>query len=137
VSIFLVEAMIDKLSSLGLSHKEMNFVIEYTKEFDPSAAALRSGYKRNDGPTLLSQQHIQRAIENVLSVRLTASDITAEWVLMQAVDNHLLARSKGNLNASNAALMIVAKHKFVNAHTPDDDTNKQVVIHIDGKLQNV
>ncbi len=113
-------------------------MIEYTKEFDPTSAALRTGFKRSEGPSLLSMPRIQRAIDNVLSVRLQASDITAEWVLMQAVDNHILARSKGNMNASNAALMIIAKHKFVNAHGPDtDEASKQVVINIDGKLQNV
>lgn len=129
---------LDKMKALDLSHKEMTFVIEYTKEFDAAAAAMRAGYKRSQSTELMANLRINRAIEAVLTDRIEASDITAEWVLMQAVDNHLLARSKGNLNASNAALMIIAKHKFVNAHTPDEqDPSKVVQIHIDGKLMGV
>lgn len=129
---------IEKLKALDMTYKEMAFIIEYTKDFDVARAAMVSGHKRSYGTELMASPRIQRAIDAILTDRMQCSDITAEWLLMEAVDNHRLARVKGNLNASNAALMIIAKHKLVNAHTPDaEDASKQVVINIDGKLMNV
>jgi len=36
-------------------------------------------------------------------------------VLMEAVDNHMIARQQGNISASNTALGLCAKHKMVDA----------------------
>ena len=129
---------LDTLKALDLSYKEMNFVIEYSKDFDAARAAMMSGYKRSDSTNLMGLPRIVRALDAILTDRLEASDIDANWVLMEAVDNHRLARAKGNLPASNAALMIIAKHKAVGAHTPEqEDQSKQLTINIDGKLMNV
>ena len=128
---------IDKLRIFGLNYKELNFVIEYAKDFDPRRAANVSGYKASKGTDLLQLDKIQRAIDNILENRLQASDIDAEWLLMQAVDNHMLARYRGNLAASNTALSIIAKHKNVGANVLEDNSADQVVINIDGKLLDV
>ena len=128
---------IDKMKMIGLNYKELNFVVEYGKDFDPRRAASVSGYKTSRGVDLLALPKIQQALDNILEDRLIASDITAEWLLLQAVDNHFLARYRGNLAASNAALTIIAKHKQVGALTPDTENDNQVVINIDGKLLDV
>lgn len=99
----------------GLKPKEANFVIEYCKDFSPRRAAEASGYLPDYGYTLQKYDHVAAAIERVLSKRLEASHIDAEWVLMEAVDNHLIARQRGNIPASNTALNLVAKHVFVDA----------------------
>lgn len=99
----------------GLKPKDANFVIEYTKDFAARRAALASGYAADSGYHKVDQPDIAAAIERVLAARLEASHIDAEWVLMEAVDNHLLARQMGNLTASNTALTLVAKHVFVDA----------------------
>ena len=95
--------------------KEANFVIEYTKDFSARRAAEASGYAADTGHQLKEKEHIAAAIENVLASRLEASHIDAEWVLMEAVDNHLIARQQGNISASNTSLNLVAKHVFVDA----------------------
>jgi len=99
----------------GLQPKEANFVIEYCKDFAARRAAEASGYAPDTGYGLLKKEHINAAIENVLAHRLEASHIDAEWVLMEAVDNHLIARQQGNISASNTSLNLVAKHVFVDA----------------------
>jgi len=99
----------------GLKPKEANFVIEYCKDFAPRRAAEASGYAADTGYQLLHHEHIATAIDKVLESRLDASHIDAEWVLMEAVDNHMIARQQGNISASNTALGLCAKHKMVDA----------------------
>ncbi len=99
----------------GLNPKEANFVIEYTKDFSARRAAEASGYAADTGYELKDREHIGRAIDRVLRQRLDASHIDAEWVLMEAVDNHLIARQQGNISASNTSLNLVAKHVMVDA----------------------
>lgn len=99
----------------GLTPKEANFVIEFCKDFDARRAAAASGYKPDSGYELRDRVHTAAAIARVIASRLDASHIDAEWVLMEAVDNHLIARQRGNISASNTALTLVAKHTFVDA----------------------
>lgn len=99
----------------GLQPKELNFVIEYCKDFSPRRAAEASGYAPDSGYQIKEKPIIQAAINKVLESRLEASHIDAEWVLMEAVDNHMIARQAGNISASNTALTMVAKHTFVDA----------------------
>lgn len=103
----------------GLKHQHMNFVIEYVKDFSARRAAEASGYSPDYGHTLKDLHDITAAINRVLESRLEASDIDAEWVLMEAVDNHMIARQNGNISASNTALNLVAKHSMVDALAAD------------------
>lgn len=99
----------------GLKPKEANFVIEYCKDFSARRAAEASGYAPDTGYSLLGYESVSEAIERVLMARLEASHVDAEWVLMEAVDNHMIARQQGNISASNTALNLIAKHVFVDA----------------------
>lgn len=99
----------------GLTPKEANFVIELCKDFSPRRAAEASGYAADSGYTLKERFDIAAAIERVVESRLNASHIDAEWVLMEAVDNHLIARQQGKITASNTALNIIGRHKFVDS----------------------
>ncbi len=97
----------------GLKPKKANFVIEYCKDFSARRAAEASGFSPDTGYQLLKDEGIDAAIGNILTERLEASHIDAEWALMEAVDNHMIARQQGNISASNTALSLVIKHKFV------------------------
>lgn len=99
----------------GLKPKEANFVIEYCKDYDARRAATMSGYQADYGYRLKEKDHIAAAIENIAAQRLDASHIDAEWMLMEAVDNHYIARAAGKISASNTALTLVARHKGVDA----------------------
>jgi len=99
----------------GLNPRDANFVVEYCKDFSARRAAEASGWSPDSGHGIRNKKHISAAIERVLAARLETSDIDAEWLLMEAVDNHLIARQRGNLPASNTALNLVAKHVFVDA----------------------
>jgi phage terminase small subunit len=99
----------------GLKPQHANFVIEYVKDFSPRRAAEASGYGPEYGSALLMKDHIKAAINHILSQRLETTHIDAEWVLMEAVDNHLIARQQGNISASNTSLNMVMKHTFVDA----------------------
>jgi len=109
-------------SGLNLTAKEANFVIEFTKDFAPRRAAEASGFGADYGYKLRDQENICAAVDHILSKRLDASHIDAEWVLLEAVDNHLIARQAGNISASNTALGLVAKHVMVDAFAADKVT---------------
>lgn len=109
-----------KISELvELTPKEANFVIEYTKDFDARRAAAASGYAPDSGYQMLNKENIGTAIDRVLQQRLENCHITAEWLLMEAVDNHMIARQNGNVSASNTALGLIGKHIHVDAFAKD------------------
>ncbi len=99
----------------GMEPKKVAFVVEYTKDFSARRAAEASGHPEDMGWELLKDPDIKRGIDHVLQKRLDASNIDAEWLLMEAVDNHQIARQQGKLSASNTALNMVAKHVMVDA----------------------
>lgn len=104
---------------VGLNHAEVNFVCEYLKDFDHRRAAEASGKHPDQGVKILNTEHVQAAIDVVLNQRLASPDITPEWLLMELVDNHMLARQTGKLSASNAALNTVARMNLVDAFAAD------------------
>ena len=117
---------VDILQLKNLAAKHANFVIEYVKDFSPRRAAEASGFDPDSGYAILKEESVQEAINMILLDRLETSHITAEWLLMEAVDNHQIARQKGNIPASNAALNLIAKHVFVDAFAAE-----KVEVHSD------
>lgn len=103
----------------GLKPKYANFVIEYTKDFSVRRAAEASGWEPDSGYAILKRPEVAEAIDRILESRLETSHIDAEWALMEAVDNHKIARQMGNITASNTALNLIMKHKFVDAQAAD------------------
>jgi len=100
----------------GLKPKYANFVIEYCKDFAARRAAEASGFSGDSGHALLNREEIQDAIQRVITSRLKSSEIDAEWALMEAVDNHSIARQQGNITASNSALKLIFGHVSVDAN---------------------
>lgn len=114
----------------GLPFRDFNFVVEYTKDFNPRRAAVACGMEPESGYPYRKKPEIIAAIELILARRVEASDIDAEWVLMEAVDNVLISKELGKMSASNAALNIVAKHCNVDAYAAEKvkiDTADDVV----------
>ncbi len=98
-----------------LTHKECCYCIEYCKDFDVGRAAQASGFSAADGMELLSQSRISSVINRILSERMYSSEVDAAWVREQLVNNHYLALQKDNINASNTALVNIAKLAEVDA----------------------
>ena len=99
----------------GLDAKQAAFIIEYSKDFDARRAAVVAGYAADYGYKLKEEPVVNAALERILQMRLDSSHIDAEWLLMELVDNHVIARQNGNITASNTALNILAKHAAVDA----------------------
>ena len=95
--------------------KVLNFVIEYSKDWDARRAATVSGYGPDTGYQLRDREEVQAALAHILQYRLETSHIDAEWLLWELVDNHQIARASGNISASNSALNTIAKHAMVDA----------------------
>lgn len=110
---------IPSLGGFDLTFAEANFVVEYTKDYSARRAAEASGFNPDSGYDLRDRPDVVAAIQWVLSQRLETANIDAEWLLMEAVDNHLIARQQGKLAASNTALGIIAKHVFVDAYAAE------------------
>lgn len=113
------KALLTSSDLLGLDAKEINFVIEYMKDYDPRRAAERAGYHPDTGNGLLQKQAVIAAIHQVASHRLSAADIDAQWLMLELVDNHILARQAGKLTASNQALGTIARLAAVDAFAAD------------------
>lgn len=107
------------LNGVALAPQHLAFVIEYSKDWDARRAATASGFDPDSGYNLKDREDVKKAIAVILSQRLESSHIDAEWVLMEAVDNHTIARQLGNITASNTALNLIAKHTMVDALASD------------------
>lgn len=104
---------------IDISQKHFNFAIEYSKDFNARRAAAVCGYSPDSGYSLSSRDDVQDVLNIIASKRVEASHIDAEWVLMEAVDNHMIARQNDNITASNTALGLIAKHTLVDAMASD------------------
>jgi hypothetical protein len=104
---------------VDISPKHLSFAIEYGKDFNARRAAVVTGYEADSGYSIAQREDVQHCVAMMVNSRLEASHIDAEWVLMEAVDNHLLARQDGNITASNTALGLIAKHTMVDALASD------------------
>lgn len=104
---------------IDIADKHFWFVIEYCKDFNARRAAVVCGYEADSGYNISKREDVQACVAVIIGNRLEASHIDAEWVLMEAVDNHLLARQDNNISASNTALGLIAKHTMVDALASD------------------
>ena len=109
-----------------LSFHEALFLTEYVKDCAPRRAAEASGYNPDHGSVLLSREHVQTALKHVLCKKLEVSLIDAEWLLYELVDNHEMARQRGQIGASTTALINIGKHKMVDAFVA-----KEVKVELD------
>ncbi len=115
---------------MGISYKEINFLTEYTKDFNARRAAVACGMQPEKGYAIVKKDYIANAIEMFLARRIEASDIDAEWVLMEAVDLVLISKERGKYSSAITALNLVAKHCMVDAYAADKikiDTADDVV----------
>lgn len=135
-----INAQLAKFNKLPV--KRRNFIIEYCKDFSARRAAEASGFAADTGYSLLKEHEVEAAIDEILESRLESSDIDAEWALMQAVDNALIAKQQGNISASNTALGLVMKHTMVDAMASDKinvniHANEQLLSKLQrGRLRN-
>ena len=90
-------------------------MIEYLKDFDAQRAAAATGFTPTYGYELLNNAFVVDAIQNVTMQRRESADIDAEWLKMELVDNHFVARQTGKLSASNTALGLLGRHAAVDA----------------------
>lgn len=99
----------------GLDHQRSRFVIEYIKDYNAPRAAVTAGFGSDYGYKLRDEPEIAAAIMRITTELLDAAQIDAQWALMEAVDNHLIARQMGNITASNTALKMIMQHAAVDA----------------------
>ncbi len=121
---------VKELLGFELSLKEITFIIEYCKDFSARRAAEAAGYHPDHGYRLTEDERIKVAVDHVVTQRLDAANIDAEWVLAELVDNHHIARQQGKISASNVALATIAKHAAVDAFAADKvmTINDQAII---------
>ena len=104
---------------MTLTPQEAMFVVQYVKDFSARRAATSVGMQPDQGYKLLNEPHIAKMVENICIDALEACNIDAEWLLMEMVDNHSIARFSNNITASNTALGQIAKHTMVDANASD------------------
>lgn len=102
-----------------LSRQHANFVIEYCKDTDARRAAVASGFPADEGYKIRDDQEVAIAIQQMLQSHVSPSDITPEWLLQEFYYNHLIARQRGNIAASNQCLNLIAKHASVDAYAAE------------------
>lgn len=103
----------------GLTPKKAKFVIEYVKDFAHRRAAEASSHDPDEGIKLLKDEQVAAAIEKIVTQEAEGMGVDAQWLLMELVDNHRIARHQGNIGASNTALLTIAKHVSVDALASD------------------
>lgn len=102
--------------------QSISFIIELSKDWNVARASRVAGITTERGLMVREHPEVKRAIGAIQEHRLENSHITAEWALMEAVDNHLIARQMNNINASNTALNLIMKHSTVDAFAAEKVT---------------
>lgn len=97
-----------------LTPKQAMFVIEYLKDLNGSAAAVRAGYSEDTSKEIASQNltkpHIMDAIQEQMDARAGRTLITADWVL-----NNLKELSSRCMQATPVLVFDKIYKKYVQA----------------------
>lgn len=100
---------------MALTAKQQRFVEEYMVDLNATQAAIRAGYSEKTahaiGQENLRKPTIAEEVKKRQEKLGEKAEITAEWVLMELVENHKMAREIGEIPASNKALELIGKHK--------------------------
>lgn len=102
---------------MALSDKQMNFVNEYMKDMNGTAAYLRAGYKcseeaaRRAASRLLTNVDVKAEIEKRQQKLGEESEITVEWILSEMKDTYRQAKEMGEMSAANKSLEMLGRYK--------------------------
>ena len=106
-------------ATIHLCAKQACFVVEYSKDFAPRRAGEVAGYSPDEAQELLRDKAISTAISNIVQSRALKEVAGADWLLGEMMDNHMIARQMGNIQASNTILNSIGRHKRVDAFAAD------------------
>ena len=82
-----------------LDFKRAAFVIEYSRDHDIVRASQVVGIAYTTGQEWVKNDPLViLALNNILESRLESSHVDAQWLLDEYVDNHHIARERGNIN---------------------------------------
>jgi len=102
----------------GLHRSHALLIIEWLKDFSLQRAAEAAGMTFENATKVMKREDVRAIVDGQLEELMHNSQIDAQWLLFELVDNHRLARQQGNIAASNAALRIIAQHVTVKALAP-------------------
>ncbi len=127
-----------------LTPKQARFIIEYERDRNASAAAIRAGYSdkgaRQRGSELLAKRNIREAIEKLNEAAVERAGIDQDWVIerLRGVHDASMERTMSgtahNPAAANRSLELIGKHggMWQEGHVAGD-INIQVNVHPHGK----
>lgn len=98
-----------------LTDEQISFVLEYCKDLNLRRAAIAAGFEPDNAYELLVDETVGAAVQSVLQAQRRPQGLDKNWLLAALYENHLLARQTGNINASNAALKMMAQHVNIDA----------------------
>ena len=107
-----------KFPTQGMEDKHVLFVILYCQSCSVHAASEAMGIEPAEGAKFMRRDDVQMAISYRLRDRYN-DEINPDWVLTQLVENHHLARQKGQINASNTALKLIGTFGGIDAFVPE------------------
>lgn len=110
--------------------------MEYLRNgYSATDAAIATNHHPDEANKLLKRGDICDAIDHAIHKKWdkTLEEYDVKWVLEQLIENHHLARQKGNITASNATLNTIAKLSLVDGFSPErvilsDDQKKAEVL---------
>ena len=103
-------------TGIPLTPKEMSFVWEYSIDHNAPRASVTVGVSPTRGSQWLNEPHIQEAIGVLYVNQMRPEHLTASVLKEEMYKNHLLAQQRGDLNQSNKALDMLAKHAHIDAY---------------------
>lgn len=96
-----------------MDYKRYNFALEYLKDFNERRSAIVSGL--NPDENWLEDTEVSMHVHEAMQKRMSVANIDAAWLMQEMVDNHHLARQKGQLSVSRATLADIGKLAAVDA----------------------
>lgn len=115
----------DLREEFGLTTRQAAFVVEYVIDRNPTAAAIRAGYKassaKNAAYRALRNSGVMEAIAGLTSTWMEESRITREWVLAKLANNINEAEMAGKYSDVNAGLNLLMKHLNMFDEKPQEE----------------
>lgn len=107
------------IDDINLPTEEAHFVVEYCKDIDVHRAARACNIDAELAFKMVTKEKVVKEIQRILRTRLEVNDITADWLMLELYNLHIMCLQSGKLSTSHQVLKTIGTLGKVDAYAAE------------------
>jgi len=108
-----------KLEDVNLPLEEAHFVLEFCKDFDIHRVATSCGLTPEDAFDMRVRPDVVKEVVRIQQMHFGPAELTAEWLMQELYEIHILCKHSGKLNTSHQILKTIGSLGKVDAYAAE------------------